>query len=92
MRSIASFFKSSSTQVAVTVQMTPADAAVIRAFAAGDKSLRDRAITIHRAWMPKIGARGTPEQDFMAEIDNPCPDLILRSQYRAKLLGKPAVA
>lgn len=82
--------KSSTSSPSPDRRMTDADAAVIRAFAAGDQSQRNHAITIHRSWAPVIGVRGTPEQDFMAEIDNPCPDLVLRARYRAALLGQPA--
>lgn len=73
-------------QSKTTNAMTDEDRAVVVAFAAGDKSKRDAAIAIHRKWIPVIGCRDTPEQDFMAEVDNPCPDLILRARYRATLL------
>lgn len=67
--------------------MTNTDKAIIRAFAGGDKSLREQAIEIHRREIKQTGAaRGTPEMDFMAELDNPCPDLLLRGMYRRKLL------
>lgn len=62
---------------------------LIRRFAAGDRSLRDEAIAIHRREISKTGkARGTPEMDFMAEVDHPCPDYRLRAMYRTKLLEK----
>ena len=38
----------------------------------------------------QIGVRGTPEQDFMAEIDHPVPDLRLRRLYRDRLLAPVA--
>jgi len=66
--------------------MTEEEKQVIRAFAEGKKELQDQAIAIHRKNIPLIGARGTPEQDFMAEVDNPVPDYILRALYRRKLL------
>ncbi len=69
-----------------TDTMSASDADVIRKFAAGDKTLRDQAVAIHRKWIPTIGVRGTPEQDFMSEVDNPCPDLLLRGQYRKRLV------
>lgn len=69
--------------------MTEQDKAIIRAFAAGDHTLRKQAIQIHHAAVLTDGVRGTPEQDFMAEVDNPCPDLHLRGRYRAFLLDQP---
>lgn len=56
-------------------------------FAAGDKTLREQAIQIHRRSIGTDGVRGTPEQNFMAEVDNPCPDPTLRSHYRTRLLN-----
>ena len=67
-------------------QMAEADAAVILAFARGDLSLRDAAIAIHRASIPALGVRGTREQRFMAEVDNPSSDAGLRMRYRLELL------
>lgn len=66
--------------------MTPKEAAIIRRYAAGDKSLKDQALQIHRRYAPILGARGTPEQRFMAEVDTPFPDLTLREKYRRALL------
>lgn len=61
---------------------------IIRRFAAGDNSLRDVSIEIHRRECRRTKqARGTPEMDFMAEVDNPCPDYGLMAMYRKKLLG-----
>ncbi len=68
--------------------MSPEDRDIIRRYAAGESGLRQEAIAAHRRAIPTDGVRGTPEQDFMAEIDNPAPDLLLRSQYRMKLLGR----
>ena len=62
------------------------DKNVIQRFASGDYSLREEAIEIHRKYIPTLGVRGTPEQDFMAEIDHPAPDLRLREFYRNQLL------
>jgi hypothetical protein len=70
------------------VVMTREDATVIRSFALGDRSLRERAISIHRHYIPSIGVRGTVEQDFMAEVDTPAPDYRLRHRYRQTLLGR----
>lgn len=67
--------------------MTEFECSLIKRFAAGDRSLRDSAIEIHRKYLKTIGLT-TDEMRFMSEIDNPVPDLSLRGQYRAKLLGK----
>jgi len=48
--------------------------AVTRAFAAGDRSLRDEANAVHRRHAPVLGIPGTPEQAFMAKVGNPHPD------------------
>jgi len=72
---------------AVTVgEMGEGDKSVIRSFAKGNESVRSFAIDIHRRNIPMLGVRGTLEQDFMAEIDNPSPDLGLREIYRTRLL------
>lgn len=63
---------------------------VIVQFAHGDQSLRDRAIAIHRTYIPILGVRGTPEMCFMAEVDNPAPDVGLRVQYREILVRREA--
>ena len=65
--------------------MTYEEKMTIRRFARGRGELRDAAVSIHRRYIATLGVRGTPEQRFMAEIDNPCPDLTLRSQYRQVL-------
>lgn len=60
---------------------------VIEAFALGNQEFRDAAVEAHRRECRATSqARGTPHMDFMAEVDNPVPDLYLRSQYRSKLL------
>lgn len=64
--------------------MNDEDKRVIVAFAKGDKSRRDEAIAIHRNHLTEI----CPENDFMGEIDNPCPDLALRHFYRERLVNK----
>lgn len=66
--------------------MTDAERQIILAFAKGDTSKREEAIAIHRRYIPTLGVRGTPEQRFMAEVDNACPDVALRGQYRADLV------
>ena len=59
---------------------------IIERFADGDNSLRDEAIRVHRVNIRLNGLQhGNPHFDFMSEVDNPCPDLYLRSQYRKKL-------
>jgi hypothetical protein len=65
--------------------MTPEDKEIILKYANGDLTIKDEAVKIHRKWIPIIGVRGTPEQNFMAEVDNPCPDFGLRAQYRSTL-------
>jgi len=47
----------------------------------------EKAIAVHRAYLRTHGLRrGDPYFDFMSEVDNPCPDLLLRSRYREELL------
>jgi hypothetical protein len=66
-------------------QMSLEDRKIILAYANDDLTLKNEAIKIHRKWIPFIGTRGTPEQDFMAEVDNPTPDFSLRALYRSRL-------
>lgn len=76
-------------------RMDAEDMDVIARFAAGDRSLRAAAIEIHRRYIPTLGVRGEPHQDFMAEIDHPVPDLTMRARYRSLVLeihGLPAPA
>ena len=63
--------------------MTNDEKQVIRNFASGDASKREEAIAIHRRHL----GEGAPceEQQFMSEIDTPCPDLRLRNYLRDKL-------
>jgi hypothetical protein len=68
------------------VAMAPEDRAVIIDFACGADELRKRAIAIHRRYIPTIGVRGDCFQRFMAEVDNPAPDLYLRRCYREDIL------
>jgi hypothetical protein len=71
--------------------MAEADRQIIRRFAEGETALREQAISIHRQYIPLVGVRGTPEQDFMAEVDNAAPDLGLRTMYRNRLLTSDAL-
>jgi len=75
---------------AEVVDMYPSEKHAIRLFADGDEALRDQAIKIYRYYIPTMGAHGngSPEQDFMSEIDTPVPDLVLRAHYRKVLLDK----
>lgn len=73
-----------------TPVMADEDKAIILRFAAGDNTCRDMAIDIHRRYIPIIGTHGhgSLEQDFMSEVDNPCPDYMLRSLYRDQVLAQ----
>lgn len=69
------------------------DLEIIRRYAAIDvihdainSHLRQLAIDVHRKHIKEYGVRGTPAMRFMAEVDNPCPDLILRARYRNQLM------
>jgi len=67
--------------------VTDQEKKVIVDFAAGNKALREEAIEIYRCDVMKTGeARGTLEKDFMAEVDNQCPDHGLRYINRQALL------
>lgn len=65
--------------------MDEIDRIVIVKFACGEKNLREKAIEIHYIYIPLLGVRGTLEQRFMAEVDNPVPDLLLREVYRTQI-------
>lgn len=67
-------------------EMAPEDQLVVANFAAGDKSLFDAAVAIHRRYNLTIGPRTGIHQQFMAECDNVVPDLVLRSRYRRIVL------
>jgi hypothetical protein len=70
--------------------MDASDKDIIRRFAAGDQTLRDEAIRIYRVRVRIHGlCRGQPYFDFMSEVDNPCPDLLLRARYREQVLQGP---
>lgn len=67
--------------------MTAAEKKIIVDFADGKKELREEAIEIYRRDVMATGAsRGTPEKEFMSEVDNSCPDLFLRALNRKALL------
>ena len=66
--------------------MSVEDQLVVAKFAAGNKSLFDAAVAIHRRYNLTIGPRTGPHQQFMAECDNVSPDLVLRSRYRKIVL------
>jgi hypothetical protein len=69
--------------------MTAYDREIIVRLARGELKLRQQAIEIFRTQL-LAGAlpRGTPEMRFMAEVDHPCPDHMLRSIYRKDLLDE----
>jgi hypothetical protein len=65
-----------------------ADKRDIRDCARGIAGSKEKAIAVHRASMRVHGMRsGDPYFDFMSEVDNPCPDLMLRARLRAKILA-----
>ena len=69
-------------------EINAVDLKVIIEFANGNNNLKELAITIHRKNIKEFGVRGTAAMRFMAEIDNPSPDLYLRSYYREVLLNE----
>lgn len=68
------------------VEMSSEDCSVIVAFARGAEELRDKAIAIHRKYIPALGARGNMLQEFMAEVDKGSPDIYLRGIFRKCVL------
>lgn len=66
--------------------MRPEEKRIIWEFAQGDRRRQQQAIEIHRKYIPSLGARGTPEQRYMAEVDHPIPDYGLRERYRCDML------
>src|SRR4051794_27254006 len=70
----------------VVTDMSDQEKRVIWAFAQGDSRRREEAIAIHRKWLPVLGARGTREQRYMAEVDHSAPDAGLRAGYRLDML------
>jgi hypothetical protein len=68
--------------------LSDADKRDIRDCARGMAGAKAKAIAIHRCYLRTHGVRrGDPYFDFMSEVDNPCPDLLLRSRYRAAILA-----
>lgn len=66
---------------------------VIYRLASGDQAAREEAIRIHRNHLTYLRVNHLPlprntdvHFDFMSEVDNPCPDLVLRSMYRKKVI------
>jgi hypothetical protein len=73
--------------------LTPLERHLIEEFAAGDKSLRPKAVKIfhkHVCDWVKSGKGDSPHMAFMSEIDSPCPDFGLRAYYRNQLLARRA--
>jgi hypothetical protein len=65
-----------------------ADKRYIRDCARRVAGATEKAIAVHRAYLRTHGVRrGDPYFDFMSEVDNPCPDLLLRSRYREAVLA-----
>ncbi len=62
--------------------MTTDEKRIIRRFADTGAD-REEALRIHRAHLDDLDSL---EQQFMSEVDNPCPDLYLRATLRALLL------
>ena len=68
------------------VEMNEAEKAITLRFAKGESN-GQAAISVHRYYIPTLGVRGTIEQNFMAEVDNPVPDLRLRQAYSEALIS-----
>ena len=75
-----------STKSDTTRDMTIEEKRIIWDFAQGDRRLREDAIAIHRKYVRTLGARGTLEQRYMAEVDHSVPDYGLRERYRCDML------
>lgn len=60
---------------------------VIRTFALGNYKLRESATKIGRKYITYAIQHPNEmvELQFMREVDNPCPDLVLRAMYREKI-------
>ena len=68
-------------------QMSQADIDLIVAFAKGDNTLREMAGDAFRRNIGIVGVRENKYQRFMAEVNNPAPDLALRARYRADVVS-----
>ena len=67
--------------------MTQHENEIIRRFAL-DGSNKEAALQAYRRHLVLHQVcRGTPELDFMSEVDNVCPDLALRAEYRKRLIA-----
>lgn len=67
--------------------LSDADKRDIRDCARGIAGAKEKAVAIHRRYLRTHGLRhGDPFFDFMSEVDNPCPDLLLRATYRETVL------
>ncbi len=73
--------------------MNADDEELIRRYAAGDDSMREKAVELFQSERkvesskPRPDCRRTPAMRFMAEVDNPCPDYALRRMYRDALVA-----
>lgn len=56
--------------------------------ASGEKDFTAAALREHRKLLQIPEYKATEECGFMREIDNPCPDLLLRIMYRKLLIKK----
>lgn len=65
---------------------TAQERAIIKAFANGDKTLREQSIKIFHQYLDGIANNEDHALQFMSEIDNPCPDHILRNRFRRLLI------
>lgn len=81
---ILSWFRKKKVLPLSQAKMSYQERNVILLFASGYVTLKDSAIKIHRLYLHDLN---TPEQLFMREVDNPCPDLALRAIYREQLLA-----
>lgn len=63
---------------------------IIRVFALGNFNLRESAIRVGRKYLALAinHPNDFPELQFMREVDNPCPDLVLRAHWRQKIKDK----
>lgn len=60
--------------------------AVIAGFASGDNDLREEAVTVYLRHL-KTADKQDVYMSFMREVVTPVPDLLLRAQYRQKILS-----
>ena len=67
--------------------MTQAEKDIIRDFACSGQGKEQALQAYRRNLVLYQVSRGTPELDFMSEVDSICPDLALRAVYRKRLIG-----